>query len=112
MLRRPGSPYYIGRTNALCKVKQYGEADVRLVAVRKGTLVCETADGIEFSVRCSPKVIVSPPPVGSVITVKYQERYSTGTLRAAHFYRERPDITWEQVQRQEKEREKASIKPL
>lgn len=106
MLRKPGSLYYIGRTNSLRKVKQYVESEVRLVAVRKGTLICETTDGVEFAVRCTPKVIISPPPIGSVITVKHMERYSTGTLRAAHFFRERPDISWDEVLRLQKEKER------
>jgi len=97
MMRRPGSLYSHGRTTAIRKVKQYAESEVKLVEVRKGSLICQNTDGVNFMVRCPPKVVTSPPPIGSVITVKHMEEYGTGALRAAHYFRDRPDLTWEDV---------------
>jgi DNA ligase-1 len=43
MLRKPGSPYAIGRTDAMVKVKHFTEAEVQIVGTypRNRTLLCE-----------------------------------------------------------------------
>lgn len=46
-------------------------------------------------VQCSVDVLMHPPSIGSVVTVKHHGFTSNGTLKAPKFWRERRDMTWE-----------------
>jgi len=102
MLRKPGSMYVHGRVNTMMKVKPYAEMELILKGVQKGVLIAETPDGVVNSIRCAPQVIVNPPPIGSVISVKYMHRYKNNTLRGARFHRVRHELVWDDVVRQKK----------
>ena len=92
MLRRPGSRYEVGRSSSLLKVKTFHDAEARVVGHapgagkhkgRLGALEVELADGTRFSVGTglSDDERRAPPPIGSVITFRYQELSEDGVPR-------------------------------
>lgn len=105
MMRKPGSKYDVGRSSSLLKVKTFMDAEARVVEYvagagrhkgRTGALVVELANGKKFSVGTglSDKERDNPPPVGSIITFRYQELTDGGIPRFPSFVRIRPDATW------------------
>jgi len=92
MLRQPGSRYEAGRSQTLLKVKTFHDAEGRVVGHedgkgkhkgRLGALVVEMPDGTRFNVGTgfSDKERESPPPIGSIITYRYQELTNDGVPR-------------------------------
>jgi DNA ligase-1 len=92
MLREPGSPYVVGRSPTLLKVKRFRDAEARVVGHqpgagrhrgRLGALLVELANGVQFAVGTglSDAERASPPPAGSVITFRYQELTEAGVPR-------------------------------
>jgi DNA ligase 1 len=92
MLRQPGSKYEVGRSTTLLKVKTFHDAEARVVAHaagegrhkgRVGALVVEMANGTRFSVGTglSDEDRRHPPPVGQLITYRYQELSDGGVPR-------------------------------
>jgi DNA ligase-1 len=92
MLRRPRSPYEVGRSTTLLKVKSFHDAEARVIGHlegkgkhkgRLGALEVELPDGTRFSVGTgfSDAERASPPPVGSVVTFRYQELSEGGVPR-------------------------------
>lgn len=98
MLRQPGSVYEVGRSSTLLKVKTFHDAEAVVVDHRAGkgkhqgklgSLVARMEDGTEFSVGTgfSDAQRASPPPVGSLITFRYQELSDAGVPRFPSFVR-------------------------
>jgi DNA ligase-1 len=98
MLREPGSRYEPGRSNTLLKVKQFQDAEARVIGHqagkgrhkgRLGALVAELPDGTTFSVGTgfSDAQREMPPPIGSTITFRYQELTDRGVPRFPSFVR-------------------------
>lgn len=92
MLRKPGSKYESGRSSTLLKVKSFHDAEAKVLKHlegagkhkgRLGALFVELPDGTTFSVGTgfSDKERDSPPPVGSLITFRYQELSEAGVPR-------------------------------
>lgn len=92
MMRRPGSKYEVGRSSSLLKVKNFHDAEARVVKHQKGagkhkgrlgSLLVELPNGIQFSVGTglTDKERQAPPPVGATITFRYQELSDTGVPR-------------------------------
>ena len=92
MLRQPGSKYEVGRSSTLLKVKSFHDAEARVIGHlegkgkhkgRLGALEVELPDGTRFSVGTgfSDAERGSPPPVGSLITFRYQELSEGGVPR-------------------------------
>ena len=92
MLRQPGSRYEVGRSATLLKVKSFKDAEATVIGHqagsgkhkgRVGALLVRLADGTEFAVGTglSDKERESAPPVGSVITFRYQELSEAGVPR-------------------------------
>lgn len=103
MLRRPGSLYEAGRSSSLLKVKTFHEAEARVLdhlagagrhKGRLGALLVEMADGTRFSVGTgfSDAEREAPPPVGSLITYRYQELSDGGVPRFPSFIGVRGDV--------------------
>jgi DNA ligase-1 len=103
MLRRPGSPYTIGRSYNLLKVKTYEDTEATVIshisgsgrnAGRLGSLLVELPDGIQFKIGTgfSDQERDNPPPVGSIITFKYYGFYKSGIPKFASFLRIREDF--------------------
>jgi DNA ligase-1 len=102
MLRQPGSPYVVGRSTSLLKVKTFHDAEARVVdhapgtgkhKGRTGALVVELADGTRFNVGTglSDREREAPPEVGAIITFRYQELSDDGVPRFPSYVGERID---------------------
>ncbi|MGP0062558.1 MAG: DNA ligase [Isosphaeraceae bacterium] len=105
MLRQPESRYEVGRSLTLLKVKSFRDAEARVLEHLKGAgrhkgrlgaLLVELADGTQFSVGTgfSDAERGSPPPVGSIITFRYQELSDGGVPRFPSYVGLRRDATW------------------
>jgi DNA ligase-1 len=103
MLRRPESRYEAGRSPTLLKVKTFHDAEARVIDYvdgkgrhkgRVGSLVVENADGVRFSVGTglSDAMRSNPPPVGSLITYRFQELSDGGVPRFPSFVAVRSDV--------------------
>lgn len=92
MLRKPGSKYEFSRSSTLLKVKRFNDAEAVVVGHeagkgrhkgRLGAVVAELPGGKRFNIGTgfSDKQRENPPPVGSVVTFKYQELTEAGVPR-------------------------------
>jgi DNA ligase-1 len=92
MMRQPRSLYEPCRSGTLLKVKTFHDAEARVIGHlegkgrhkgRLGALEVELPDGTRFSVGTgfSDAERADPPPVGSVITFRYQELSEGGVPR-------------------------------
>jgi DNA ligase 1 len=92
MMRRAGSQYESGRSTTLLKVKNFHDAEARVLKHqegagrhkgRLGALLVEMEDGTIFAVGTgfSDAERDQPPPVGSLITFRYQELSDSGVPR-------------------------------
>ena len=92
MLRQPRSRYEAGRSSTLLKVKSFHDDEARVVAHvpgegkhkgRLGALELELANGTRFNVGTgfSDRERESPPPIGAVVTFRYQELSNAGVPR-------------------------------
>lgn len=103
MMRKPGSKYEMGRSFTLLKVKTFHDAEARIIKHQAGTgkhkgrlgsLLVELPNGIQFSVGTglSDKERQAPPPIGAMITFRYQELSDTGVPRFPSYVGERHDV--------------------
>jgi DNA ligase-1 len=103
MLRQPGSPYVVGRSTSLLKVKTFHDAEARVVGHAPGTgkhkgrlgaLIVELPGGTRFNVGTgfSDAERAAPPAVGAVITFRYQELSDDGVPRFPSYVGERIDV--------------------
>jgi DNA ligase-1 len=103
MLRQPGSQYEAGRSSTLLKLKRFHDAEGRVVehvpgkgrhAGRLGAVVVALPNGLTFSVGTgfTDAQRQSPPPVGSIVTYRYQELTDRGVPRFPSFVRVRSDV--------------------
>ncbi len=103
MLRMPASKYVQGRSSSLLKVKSFHDAEARVIRHvagagrhkgRLGALEVETAEGILFSVGTgfSDAEREVPPPIGAVITFRYQELSTGGVPRFPSYVGIRTDL--------------------
>ena len=92
MMRKAGSKYQSGRSTTLLKVKNFHDAEARVLKHqegagrhkgRLGALLVEMEDGTTFAVGTgfSDAERDQPPPVGSLITFRYQELSEAGVPR-------------------------------
>lgn len=105
MLRQPKSSYEIGRSTSLLKVKTFHDAEGRIVKHvpgtgkhkgRLGSVVCELPNGRTFNIGTgfSDAERKSPPPIGSVVTFRYQELTDDGIPRFPSWVGVRIDAEW------------------
>jgi DNA ligase 1 len=102
MLRKPGSAYERTRSITLLKVKTFLDAEAVVIGYeagagrhkgRVGALVARFGNGKEFKVGTGlkDKQRESPPAVGSIINVKYQELTKDGIPRFPVYIGVKPD---------------------
>ena len=102
MLRQPGSAYEQGRSATLLKVKPYDDAEATVIAHepgqgkfagKLGALDVRTDDGREFSIGSgfTDAQRESPPPVGTVITYRFEGLTAKGLPRFPSYLRIRRD---------------------
>src|SRR5262249_30492704 len=105
MLRKPGSRYQVGRSSTLLKVKSFQDGEARVVehlpgagkhTGRTGALLVETPEGKRFSVGTglSDREREDPPPIGEIITYRYQELSEGGVPRFPSYVGVRADAAW------------------
>ncbi len=105
MLRQPQSTYEVGRSSTLLKVKSFFDAEARVVGHqggagkhlgRLGALEVEMPNGTRFHVGTgfSDAERKSPPPIGAVITYRYQELSEAGVPRFPSYVAVRDDLPW------------------
>jgi len=103
MLRQPRSRYEVGRSATLLKVKRFHDAEARVIEHqggagrhkgRLGALLVELPNGKRFAVGTgfSDAERDKPPPVGSVISFRYQELSDAGVPRFPSYVGVRPDV--------------------
>jgi DNA ligase-1 len=102
MLRQPGSAYEAGRSSTLLKVKPFDDAEATVIAHepgrgkfagKLGALRVRTDDGREFSIGTglTDADRNSPPPLGTVITYRFQGLTAKGLPRFPSYFRVRRD---------------------
>lgn len=103
MLRRADSPYTVGRSGDLLKVKLHEDAEAVVIkhlpgsgrnAGRLGSLLVELPNGIRFAIGSGFSDLErdTPPPVGSTITFKFYGLNKSGIPRFASFLRVRGEM--------------------
>ena len=103
MLRQPRSKYQVGRSTTLLKVKSFLDAEGRVVGHkagagrhkgRLGALQVELADGtrVDVGTGFSDTERADPPPIGSIITFRYQELSEAGVPRFPSYVGMREDV--------------------
>ena len=103
MVRDPKSAYVHSRSKALLKVKKFLEEEATVTGHERGTgrlvaltgaLTCRFADGTTFSCGSGMDDATrkDPPPVGSLITVKFFERTKDNKPRFPIFKGLRTDL--------------------
>lgn len=101
MLHRADAPYVSGRSALLLKDKLYDDAEARVVALipghgrltgKTGAIEVETMDGRRFRIGSgfSDSDRANPPPIGSIITYRFNGLTSHGLPRFPRFMRLRP----------------------
>lgn len=102
VLHRRGALYRIGRSDDLIKYKLYEDAEARVVAHAPGkgkyagmlgALVMKLPDGRQFRLGSgfTDAQRANPPPIGSLVTYRYNGLTSKGLPRFARFQRIRLD---------------------
>lgn len=102
IVRKPDSLYAAGRSPEILKVKNYQDAEAKVVAHlpgsgrnegRLGALLVELEDGTQFKIGggFSDAERESPPPVGEVVTFKFYGKYPSGVPKFPSFMRIRRD---------------------
>ena len=102
MLQHALAPYRAGRSDTLLKLKQGRDAEARVVGYRPGkgkyagmtgALLVEDAHGRRFALGSGLRDAdrAAPPPIGSIVTFRYDGLTAKGTPRFARFQRVRRD---------------------
>jgi len=99
MLREPGCDYVHGRSRTLLKVKPYREDEVRMVGknTEAKSLIGETRNGEQCTIKCSLWDFECAPQAGAVITVRHAGHHKSGKPKFPFMLRVRKDVTWEEV---------------
>ncbi|MEO8366976.1 MAG: DNA ligase [Pseudoxanthomonas sp.] len=102
VLHRRGALYQVGRSDDLIKYKLYDDAEARVIAHAPGkgkyagmlgALVMKLPDGRQFRLGSGFTDVqrANPPPIGSLVTYRYNGLTSKGLPRFARFQRIRLD---------------------
>ena len=106
MLRKPGSHYEHKRSSTLLKYKQFGDTECKIVGYKAGTgkykdmlgsFECELLKGTKkrFHVSgmddCMRKNYKKTHPIGTVITITFNEKTKDGIPRFPRYLRKRSD---------------------
>ena len=102
IVRKADADYAAGRSTEILKVKNYQDAEARVLdhlpgegrnRGRLGSLLVEQSDGIRFKIGggFSDAERESPPPIGAVVTFKFYGNYQSGIPKFPSFLRIRQD---------------------
>jgi DNA ligase-1 len=103
MLHRADAPYRTGRSDDLLKLKPLLDTEARVVGYEAGrgrlkgltgALLMEMPDGRRFRLGAglTDAVRRNPPPVGSLVTYRYQELTPQGLPRFPRYWRVREEL--------------------
>jgi DNA ligase 1 len=103
VLHRGASLYHAGRNDDMLKLKPYDDAEAKVVGYAPGkgkyegmmgALLVERPDGMRFRIGTgfTDAQRRDPPPVGSLVTYRYQGVTSGGKPRFARFMRVRDEL--------------------
>ena len=103
MLHRADALYVTGRSDVLLKLKPMPDAEARVIAYvpgkgkfvgRIGALDVEMSDGKRFRIGSGLSYAdrTNPPPIGSLVTYRYQELTAKGVPRFPRFWRVREEF--------------------
>ena len=109
MLRRDDAPYRGGRSDDLLKLKSFEDAEAVVVghapgkgkhAGQTGALIVQMPSGQRFRLGSglTDALRRTPPPVGSVVTYRFNGRHASGLPRFARFWRVRAGAVTTQPQ--------------
>jgi DNA ligase-1 len=98
MLHHVNAQYTIGRNSDLMKLKKHQDAEATIIGFSKGkgkyqgkigAFVVETLSGVKFKIGSglTDSVRDNPPPIGTLITFKYNGLTQAGIPRFARFWR-------------------------
>jgi DNA ligase 1 len=102
IVRKPHALYAAGRSVEILKVKNFQDAEARVVAHlpgkgrntgRLGSLLVELDDGRQFKIGSGFSDVDRkfPPPIGSFVTFKFYGKYQSGIPKFPSFLRMRLD---------------------
>jgi DNA ligase-1 len=105
MVRQPASKYEAGRSATLLKVKNFHDSEAKVLEHvagagrhkgRLGALLVELPNGTRFNIGTgfSDAERENPPPVGAVVTFRYQELSDGGVPRFPSYVGVRFDVRW------------------
>ena len=100
VVRNPNTPYINHRSSQALKVKSFKDTECEVIGYKKGkgrlkgvvgSLICKLKNNIEFRVGSglSDALRASPPKIGTIITIKYQNLTKYGKPRFPVFLRVR-----------------------
>ena len=103
MLQHEDARYRVGRSDGVLKYKPYDDAEARVIGHTPGkgkyrgmlgALVVERADGLRFRIGSgfTDAQRAAPPPVGSVVTYRYNGVSNRGVPRFARFLHVRHEL--------------------
>ncbi|MCI2284955.1 DNA ligase [Colwellia sp. MSW7] len=98
MLHLGSAFYHVGRTANIMKLKKYQDAEAAVIGYTNGkgkylgmlgALTVKTPNGTIFNIGSgfTDEERVNPPPIGSIITYKFNGKTQAGIPRFARFYR-------------------------
>lgn len=102
IVKDPSLPYHTGRSPHILKVKNFRDMEGEVIAHNPGngrfremmgSLTLRLDDGVEFKVGTGFSLAErqNPPPIGSIVTFKYQGFTTNGIPRFASFLHVRKD---------------------
>lgn len=120
MLRQPGSAYVAGRSSTLLKVKNFFDAEAKVIGHipgegrhkgRLGALLVEMPNGTRFEIGTgfSDAEREDPPAFGSIVSYRYQELSEAGVPRFPSYVGVRDDVAFTG---KEEEAPKSNVIPL
>ena len=103
MLHHQDALYKTGRSSDLLKLKTYQDSEARVIGYRPGkgkyqgmvgALVVKTPDGKEFAIGSglTDALRQTPPPIGAMVTYRYNGLTRRGLPRFARFLRVRQEF--------------------
>jgi len=105
LIRQPQSKYEEG---SLYHIRKYEDTEVLYLGVNEKShrLICQLPSGEQLMVSAPHQVVVKPPPMNTVVTIRYQNRNSS--IHSPCFLKY-SDISWTDVQNSASSKKNLSV---